>query len=96
MKEAEFDSRYINITNLNTGFHIEDGKVKYSIKDEKLKSLEPVFIEFIEKALDVMFANVSLSNLGHLAGYLTFPGANKYNKYVAYDIKNKNIVYIIY
>lgn len=95
MKEAEFDSRYINLTHLNTEFVVEDGKVKYSIKDEKLKSLEPVFIEFIEKALDVMFTNVSLSDLGHLAGYLTFPNANKYDKYVAYDIKKKNLVYIL-
>ena len=95
LKEAEFDSRYINLTYINTSFHVEDGKVNFSLKNEKLKQLEPVLITYIENALDVMFNNVSLSDLGHLSGYLIFPNSDKYDKYVAYDTKKNNLVYIL-
>lgn len=95
LKEEEFDARYINVMFLNKSFSIKNGEVKFSINNEKLKSLEPVFAEFIENALDKMFNGISLSQINGISGYINFPKADKYNKYVAYDSKKKNLVYIL-
>lgn len=96
LKEAEFETRYVNISNLHTLFKIENGKVVFSIRQDNLKPLEPIFIEYIENALDKMFIGIPLADLNGISGYINFPKADKYAKYVAFDIKKKNLVYILY